>query len=89
MSALADRCPTCVRHAGLGFPHPCAKESHEPASACRHCPWPGCVCTHSSGCDRGWLTAEPLADGYEPAVARCPNCAVAAKDAALLISVAS
>lgn len=75
-----DRCHTCARHATLGFPHPCA------GSPCRHCPWPACNCTHGGGCDRGWIEDRPLSDGYAPAVVRCPQCAMAAADAQLLIS---
>lgn len=77
------RCINCARHGMLGFPHPCTEPYTE---ACRHCPWPGCVCTHGAGCDRGWLDSEPLAPGYDPSVRRCPTCAAAAKDAALLIA---
>jgi hypothetical protein len=73
------RCPTCARHAALGFPHDCG------GSTCRFCPWPGCVCTHTAGCDRGFIDLGRDEDGND-VVEKCPNCASAAKDAALLIS---
>lgn len=71
-------CGTHRRLWDLGFPpgNDCGGDR------CRHCPYPGCPCTHS--CDRGWID-NGTTDGYD-SVTRCPTCARAAKDVPLLIS---
>lgn len=74
-------CDTCKHLANIGFP---TRDCD--GLKCRHCPWPGCNCTHSAGCDRGWIDADPLSDMGYPAVTRCPVCRSAGQDAALLMS---
>jgi hypothetical protein len=79
----ATACYTCKRHALIGFKHACTRPFEKP---CRHCPWPNCNCTHDDGCDKGWLDTEPLSKACYDTVRRCPTCAAAGKDAALVIA---
>ena len=39
------------------------------------CPWPECQCTHTGGCNAGWLDIDSWDDPDGKAWARpCPNC---------------
>lgn len=69
---MSGTCNNCVRlrQAGVSI-DPC------PGNTCRRCPWRACRCTHEAPCDRGFIEAEHLTEGYEIALRRCPVCGIA------------
>lgn len=62
-------CVNCIRNDKAGY-----RVGFCEGNACTRCPWAGCPCTHTGGCDRGFIEVEPNDEASLAQAKRCPTC---------------
>lgn len=56
------------------IPKPFEPVRADPNRPGAHCGRTGCLCTHTEGCDGGWIEVPPSQVGYEAPVTACATC---------------